>query len=98
MASSLDYQIAQTKKELQLRKLAVKVRSQDVISTTHDKLASPTALCVAVGAGFLIGEMSDRPKEQTESSGEKKSATNTVIKVLRLIAGVQSASSFAKHL
>lgn len=98
MASSLDYQIAQTKKDLQLRKLAVKVRSQSVISTTHDKLASPTALCVAAGAGFFIGEMSGRPKKQTKSSGEKKSATDRVIKVLRLIAGVQSASTFAKHL
>jgi len=98
MASSLDHQIEQVKKDLQLRKLAVKVRSQNVISTTHDKLASPTALCVAAGAGFFIGDMSNRPKKRTKSSGKKKSATNIVTKILRVIAGVQSASTFAKHL
>lgn len=98
MASSLDDQIAQTKKDLQLRKLAIKARSQRIISTTHDKLASPTALSVAAGVGFFIGELSDRPKKQAKSSGEKTSATNIVIKVLRIVAGVQSASSFAKHL
>jgi hypothetical protein len=97
MASSLDDQIAQTKKDLQLRKIAVKVRSQSVVSTAHDKLASPTALWVAAGTGFFIGKMTDRPKKE-KAPGKSKSPTNIIVKVLRVIAGAQTASSFAKHL
>ncbi|MCP1340319.1 hypothetical protein NJR55_12035 [Idiomarina sp. M1R2S28] len=97
MPSSLDYQIEQAKQDLKLHKLAVKVRSKSVVSTTCDRLASPAVLGFAVGTGFFIGKMSDRPKK-VKAPGEKKSPTNVVIKILRVFAGVQSASSFAKHL
>ncbi|MGM0429209.1 MAG: hypothetical protein ACQEQ2_02765 [Pseudomonadota bacterium] len=97
MPSNLDNQIAQMEQNLKHRKLAVKVRSQQVISTTCDKLASPTALCFAVGTGFFIGKLSDRPQKK-EPQKQGKSKSGATIKILRIITGVQTAASFAKHL
>jgi hypothetical protein len=97
MASSLDEQIAQMEQNLKSRKLALKARSRQVVSTTFDKLSSPTALCFAVGTGFFIGKLSDRPQKK-ESKKQGKSKSRATIKVLRIITGAQTAASFAKHL
>ncbi|MCA1766680.1 MAG: hypothetical protein LC639_00330 [Idiomarina sp.] len=97
MPSSLDNQITQMEKNLRHRKLALKVRSRQVASTTRDKLSSPAALCFAVGTGFLIGKLSDRPQKKAEQKQEK-SKSGAAIKILRIITGVQTAASFAKHL
>ena len=97
MTSSLDDQIAQLEQNLKNRKLALKVRSCQVVSTTCDKLSSPTALCFAVGTGFFIGELSDRPQKM-EQKKQGKSKSGAALKILRIITGVQTAASFAKHL
>ncbi|RUO73251.1 hypothetical protein [Idiomarina ramblicola] len=97
MASSLDDQIAQMEQNLKNRKLALKVRSRQVVSTTCDKLSSPTALCFAVGAGFFVGKLSDRPKKEAPQK-QGKSKSGAVLKVLRIITSAQTAASFAKHL
>lgn len=97
MTSSLDDEIAQMEQNLQHRKLALKVRSRQVVSTTCDKLSSPAVLYFAAGTGFLIGKLSDRPKKKT-SPKQKKSKTSAVLKVLRIFTSVQTATSFAKHL
>lgn len=96
MASRLDNQIMQLEQDLKRRKSAVKVHSQKVVSTTCKKLASPAALCFAVGTGFFIGKLSDRPRS-AKAPGQHKSGTSFMMKVLRIVAGVQTASSFAKH-
>lgn len=97
MASSLDDQIAQMEKNLKNHKLALKARSRQVVSTTCDKLSSPTALCFAVGTGFFIGKLSDRPQKK-EPKKQGKSKSGAMIKILRIITGAQTAASFAKHL
>lgn len=97
MASSLDNQIMQMERNLKNRKLALKVRSRQVVSTTCEKLSSPTALCFAVGTGFFIGKLSDRPKKKA-SKKQGKSKSSAVIKILRVITSAQTAASFAKHL
>lgn len=97
MASSLDNQIAQMEQSLKSRKLALKVRSRQVVSTTCDKLSSPTALCFAVGTGFFIGKLSDRPQKK-EPKKQGKSKSGAVLRILRIITGAQTAASFAKHL
>lgn len=97
MASSLDNQIAQMEQNLQHRKLALKIRSRQVVSTTCDKLSSPAALCFAVGTGFFIGKLSDRPQKKAPNK-QGKSKSKTMIKVLRILTGAQTAASFAKHL
>ena len=97
MASSLDEQIAQMEQNLKSRKLALKARSRQVVSTTFDKLSSPTALCFAVGTGFFIGKLSDRP-QKVKPEKQEKSKSGAALKILRIITGVQTATSFAKHL
>lgn len=97
MASRLDNQIAELETNLKLHKLAVRFHSQQVVSLTHKSLSSPTALWCAGGAGFLVGKITDRPKRK-KAAGEQGSRTKLVVKLLRVIAGVQTVSSFAKHL
>ncbi|MEX1221348.1 MAG: hypothetical protein WEA82_04445 [Idiomarina sp.] len=97
MPSRLDHQITQLEENLKLHKLAVRFHSQKVVSITQKNLSSPTALCCAAGTGFLVGKMTDRPKRK-KAAGTEGSRTNLVVKVLRVIAGAQTASSFAKHL
>ncbi|RUO63279.1 hypothetical protein SAMN06297229_2262 [Pseudidiomarina planktonica] len=97
MASRLDSQITQLEENLKLHKLAVRFHSQKVVSITHKNLSSPTALWCAAGTGFLVGKITDRPK-RTKAAGKEGSRTKLVVNVLRVIAGVQTANSFAKHL
>lgn len=97
MASRLDNQITQLEQELQLHKLAVKFHSQKIVSITHKRLSTPTALCCALGAGFLVGDMTGRPKQE-KAPGKKRSRVSLATRVLRVVAGAQTASSFAKHL
>lgn len=96
MVARFDLQIAAVELELKRRKANVKMQSCQVISTTRRNLATPTALCVAAGTGFAIGELTTRPK-QKNASGEMEKGPNPLVKVLRVIASVQTATTIAKY-
>lgn len=95
MRSQLDNQILVMEQKLKGHKLAVQVHSQQLMTTTKKTLSSPTALWFGVGAGFLIGKLSDRP--QPKASTEKPSKSKRFTKIIRIVAGVQTASSIATH-
>lgn len=97
MASRLDKQIIQLEQDLKLHKLAVQFHSQKIVAITRQRISTPTALCCAFGAGFLVGDITNCSK-QNKVQGQKRSRFSLATKVLKVVAGVQTINSFAKHL
>ncbi|HET8817904.1 MAG TPA: hypothetical protein VFM61_10710 [Pseudidiomarina sp.] len=96
MVAHFDHQIAAVEQQLRRRKAAVKFQSCKVMKTTRRNLATPTALCVAFGSGFAVGEMTTPPK-QRNTAGEVEQGPSPLVKVLRVIASVQTATTIAKY-
>lgn len=96
MNTRIDSQIIAVEQQLRRRKAAVKFQSCKIIDTTRRNIATPTALCVAAGTGFAIGEMTTPPKCKN-AAGEVEQGPSPLVKVLRVIASVQTATTIAKY-
>ena len=68
---SLSRQIRNAEQEIINRQQRVSIRNATLIRTIHQKLTAPATLLMAGGIGFLIGELTQRPTHNSDSTVNK---------------------------
>ena len=76
-SKSLSAQIRDTEQEVMNRQWRVGICNATLIRTIHQKLTAPTTLLMAGGIGFLIGELTQRPTHNSDSTVNKTRPADT---------------------
>jgi hypothetical protein len=78
--SSLAAQIKATERQIMDRQQGVDVRTNRLIKDLHQQMTKPATLLLAVGVGFIVGELTQPPpkKERCTTQSETAPATPPV--------------------
>jgi hypothetical protein len=74
---SLSTQIRDAEQGVMNRQQRVSIHNATLIRTIHQKLTAPTTLLMAGGIGFLIGELTQRPTHNSDSTVNKPRPADT---------------------
>ena len=95
LTSSLTVQIGEAERRLQRRRRLVGARAVALRRGVQEWLADPTALLWAGGAGFLIGELTQRQGPKPQDSSPASSPGHTFFDTARTVIALATS---ARHL
>ena len=76
-SKSLTAQIREAEQQIVIRQQGVGVRSATLVKKIHQQMTAPSTLLLAVGIGFIIGELTKRQTPNNLGTADKQRATET---------------------